>query len=79
MIRKFLLVYAVPALAAFLVTFSVQAAQIGVIGQHTRSDGSIYDFEVVDGDALSPGDRFQIIIDSDRNIFYSVIEDTSLL
>jgi|GEM_PF-4147198 len=73
MIRKYLFTYAVNVLAIFLFTSTVQASQIEVAGKHTRADGSIYDFAVVDGDALSPGDRFQIIIDADKKTYYAVL------
>lgn len=49
------------------------AAQIEVAGKHVRTDGSIHDFEVVDGDALSPGDRFQIIISALKPTYYAIV------
>ena len=74
MIRKYLFTCTVLILTVFpYISSSAQAAQIEVAGKHMRSDGSVYDFEVVDGDALSPGDRFQIIIDSDKNTFYAIL------
>lgn len=51
----------------------VHAATVEVLGKHQRTDGSIYNFQVQDGDALSPGDRFQIVIEAKKRTFYSVI------
>ncbi|MCW8964723.1 MAG: trypsin-like peptidase domain-containing protein [Gammaproteobacteria bacterium] len=73
MIRKYHLYQVVLGLAVFLLGVTAQAAQVEVAGKHTRSDGSIYDFEVVDGDALSPGDRFQIIINADKATYYAIL------
>jgi len=73
MIRKYHLYQVVLGLAVFLLGVAAQAAQVEVAGKHTRSDGSIYDFEVVDGDALSPGDRFQIIINADKATYYAIL------
>jgi S1-C subfamily serine protease len=74
MIRKYLFTCTVLILTVFpYISSAAQAAQIEVAGKHMRSDGSVYDFEVIDGDALSPGDRFQIIIDTDKNTFYSIL------
>ena len=52
---------------------SAHAVNMEVRGQHQRADGSTHNFDVVDGDALNPGDRFQIILSTDRQIYYSVI------
>ena len=61
----------------FLLTVSysgfLHAAQIEVVGKHTRADGSLHDFQVLDGDALSPGDRFQIIITATEATYYSIV------
>jgi S1-C subfamily serine protease len=74
MIRKYLFTCTVLILTVFpYISSAAQAAQIEVVGKHMRSDGSVYTFEVIDGDALSPGDRFQIIIDTDKNTFYSIL------
>ena len=52
---------------------ALHAAQIEVAGKHSRADGSVYDFQVVDGDALSPGDRFQIIITANEPTYYAIV------
>ncbi|TNF91461.1 MAG: DUF4384 domain-containing protein [Gammaproteobacteria bacterium] len=49
------------------------ASSLEVIGKHDRSDGSTYDFKVHDGDALSPGDRFQIILRATEQLYYSIL------
>lgn len=51
----------------------VNAVEVTVEGKHPRSDGSFHAFNIIDGDALSPGDRFQIVIDTDRQTYYSII------
>ena len=55
--------------------FSVyaQASSVEVIGKHDRPDGSVYDFKVRDGDALSPGDRFQIILRATEQLYFAVL------
>ena len=73
MIRKYIFIHTVLFLTVFLFASSAQSAQIEVAGKHTRSDGNIHDFEVVDGDALSPGDRFQIVIETRKNTFYTIL------
>lgn len=64
-----------PVLVFVLLIFSgiAHAAQIEVAGKHVRTDGSIHDFEVLDGDALSPGDRFQIIISALKPTYYAIV------
>jgi len=56
-----------------VVPLMAQAASVEILGKHLRPDGSFHEFKVVDGDALSPGDRFQIVIDTPRTAYYSVI------
>ena len=51
----------------------VQATTITVQGKHQREDGSDYNFQVIDGDVLNPGDRFQVIIDAEQISYYAVI------
>lgn len=55
------------------VPLMAQATTVEVLGKHQRLDGSIYDFKVQDGDALSPGDRFQIVIEATKLVYYSII------
>ncbi len=61
------------ALCLLLLSTSLQATIVTVEGKHPRSDGSFHAFQVVDGDVLSPGDRFQIVIDADRQTYYSIV------
>lgn len=63
------------ALLSIILAFSgfAHSAQIQVMGKHLRSNGSISDFDVLDGDALSPGDKFQIVIDAEATTYFSII------
>ena len=60
-------------LAMLLFGISAGAAQIEVVGKHIRPNNSVYSFKVFDGDALSPGDRFQIIINADSTTHYAIL------
>lgn len=60
-------------LAFILCPYAAYAANIAIIGKHLRSDGTEHEFQVLDGDALSPGDRFQIVIDTSETIYYSIL------
>ena len=62
-----------PVVLLMFYTGALYAASISVQGKHPRPDGSFYSFEVIDGDVLSPGDQFQIIIDATKRTYYAII------
>jgi S1-C subfamily serine protease len=73
MFRKYYRSQAMLLMALYMLFAGVHAAEVEVVGKHARADGSIHDFEVLDGDALSPGDRFQILLNADKPLYYAVL------
>ncbi len=57
----------------FLLLANTHAANIEIRGLHQRTDGSIHNFDVLDEDALHPGDRFQVILSADTQTYYSIV------
>ncbi len=57
----------------FLFLTSAHAVNIEVRGQHQRADGFTHKFDVLDGDALHPGNRFQVILSADTQTYYSIV------
>ena len=72
MLMRLLVSYLSTALL-FLFLANTHAANIEVRGLHQRTDGTIHNFDVLDGDALHPGDRFQVILSTDTQIYYSIV------
>lgn len=73
-LRKGALVGVIAAASLLHVHVSVAEAEIAFIGQHQRGNGPAREFTLRDGDALNPGDKFQILITTKATaVFYAII------
>ena len=68
-----ILIAAAVSLSIHVHVAATGAAKIEIIGKHQRGDGPAREFTVRDGDALNPGDRFQILITTEAAVFYSIL------
>ncbi len=68
-----LLISALGTVFLFLSPVNAHATGVEARGSYQRTDGSVRNFKVLDGDVLRPGDRFQIILSADTPIYYSVV------